>query len=127
LSKINLNIDILINLVVISFIVGALSSMGQTKLKRLLGYSGVTHMGFILITLIIGCISGLESLLVYLFIYFSIIFGILSLSFLNKSSAENYLISLSKNHSNNKLLAFSWAVLFLSVAGIPPLSGFLAK
>lgn len=61
------------NLIVIctmvSMICGVLGALNQTKIKRMMAYSGINHMGFIIFGLAVGGFEGLEASLVYMGIY----------------------------------------------------------
>ena len=127
LQQIGFGVNLLGPIVICSLIVGTFGALNQTKLKRLLGYSGINHMGFILIGLLILGTHGYESTYSYLVIYFSLMLGILGLSYLGWKNSDLFLVELSLYHTTSRVLAFSWGVLFLSIAGIPPLSGFLSK
>ena len=111
----------------LSLVVGTLGALNQTKLKRLLGYSSVTHMGFLLMGFLILGAQGVATTYSYMVIYFGLLVPILILGQLCWENQEAYLIQLSHYRTTNRLLALSWALLFLSLAGIPPLSGFVSK
>ena len=113
-----------------SMIIGAFGALNQFNIKRLLAYSAIGHMGYILIPIATCSILGLQSAYIYILLYmimsinfFSII---LSLYFNNnnKISLIYELIGLSKI---NPVLAITLAVTVLSMAGIPPLAGFFSK
>lgn len=53
----------------LSFIVGALGALNQTRFKRLIAYSGVSHLGFVLFACSVGSLSGMQASLVYLLVY----------------------------------------------------------
>ena len=70
---------------VLSIIYGALGALNQTKIKRLLAYSGIGHMGFILLGVAIGTFEGIQASLIYIIVYvimsicgFSIILAVAS-------------------------------------------------
>jgi len=84
-------------------------------------------MGFILIGLLVLGTHGYESMYGYLVIYFLLMFSILGLAYLDWGAKDIFLVELGLYHNTNKILAFSWGVIFLSIAGIPPLSGFFSK
>ena len=54
---------------ILSIIYGAVGALNQTKMKHLLAYSGVGHMGFILLGVGIGSFEGVQASLIYMIIY----------------------------------------------------------
>ena len=117
-----------------SVFVGSFGGLRQKKLKTLLAYSSVSHMGYSLLAFSASSVVGLEMLIFYLVIYMlaglAIWFIVISLRlntklYFNKLNKElGDLILLRKT---NPALAFSFALIMFSIAGIPPLVGFLAK
>ena len=53
----------------VSIIVGALGALNQTRFKRLVAYSGISHLGFVLFAFSIGSLGGLQASFVYLLAY----------------------------------------------------------
>lgn len=112
-----------------SMIVGALGAIGQTKIKRLIAYSSIGHVGYALMALSAGDILGVQAVLIYLGIYLMMGLGvfacILSMSIDGLASEDIHSLSgLSRNHPG---LALIMLVLMFSLAGIPPFAGFFAK
>lgn len=119
---------------VFSIFVGSFGGLKQRKLKTLLAYSSTSHMGYILIAFSTSTYVGIQMLFFYLIIY--IIAGLSTWSIIlflrlkkkilgNKYNKElGDLVLLKKS---NPALAFSLALTMFSVAGIPPMIGFLAK
>ena len=110
-----------------SIIIGTLGALNQTKLKRLLAYSGISHMGFIILGFSVLSNQGYEASMIYLCIYIITMLGLFLLIKFTFFTKNYYLIELGGQNISNKIIAFSWAVFFLSIAGIPPLSGFISK
>ena len=114
--------------IIFSLIVGSLGAINQNKLKRLLAYSAIGHMGFILIGLIIGSINSIIATIIYYILY--IVMSIISFTVIliqkNWGDSPNIfnLIGLSRI---NPVLAITFALCLLSIAGVPPLAGFLSK
>lgn len=117
-----------------SIFVGSFGGLKQRKLKTILAYSSTSHMGYALIAFSTGTYEGVQMLLFYLIIY--MISGLCvwsTLSFLRlkrkkterKQSKELGDLVLLKN--SNKSLAFCFSLAMFSIAGIPPMIGFLAK
>ncbi len=121
--------DLIIALSLCSMTVGSIGAIIQSNLKRLLAYSSISHMGFILVGLVSFSDLGLEAVLFYLTIYLFLIVGIFSIILsLNKDGQSIELISDLKGLSNHyPLLSISFLVFMFSMAGIPPLSGFFGK
>nr|WDA66152.1 NADH dehydrogenase subunit 2 [Lithothamnion corallioides] len=117
----------------LSLLFGSLGALLQKKWKRFLAYSSINHVGFILIGFLSGEISGITSILLYLFIYIVTTIGIftllLSLRFYEypKDYQIRYLSEVTNLSKTNPLLAISLTLILFSMAGIPPLSGFFAK
>jgi len=114
-------------------IVSSFGGIEQKRLKSLLAYSSVSHMGYTLIAFSTGTFEGMQAVFCYLFLYmiaglcFWSIFLVLPLKYnydkkQNKDLAD--LISLSKA---NNVLALFFSTVLLSIAGIPPMIGFLVK
>ena len=125
--KLTFFINIFIWIGVLSIITGTLSAINQSKIKRMLAYSSVSHMGFILLGFSLNCQEGFEISLIYWIIYMISFLGLLILGFITTFSNDYNIVDLTGLYNINKLAAFSWSILFISIAGIPPLSGFIAK
>ena len=111
---------------VLSIIYGAIGALNQTKVKRLLAYSGIGHMGFILFGLAIGSFESIQAGLIYMIIY--IIMSICSFSILlSLNLTKDLLIEIKELSRKNPVVGLTLAFTFLSTAGIPPLAGFLSK
>ena len=119
--------DLLLISSLLSIVIGTFGALNQTKLKRLLAYSGISHMGFILLGVSLISNQGYEISFVYLSVYLIIIISFFYLTLITILGKNSYIIELANINNVNKLLALTWAILFLSIAGIPPLSGFISK
>jgi NADH-quinone oxidoreductase subunit N len=120
---------IVIVLSIASMFLGAVAAIGQSNLKRLMAYSSIGHVGFILAGLAIATPQSLGAVLVYLVIYVFMNIGVFAcIMSLNRNGVyfENIsdLSGLSKHHP---LIAICLTILTFSLAGIPPLAGFFAK
>ena len=121
-------------LATMSIFVGALGGLEQRKLKTLLAYSSISHTGYLLLSFSTGNVEGILMMFYYLAIYM-----ISGLSFwavylfliqkrdiyYNKNNKELGDLILLKE--SNPMLAFILAMTLFSLAGIPPLVGFLIK
>nr|BBI37429.1 NADH dehydrogenase subunit 2 [Placozoa sp. H19 HM-2017] len=181
LTSLVITSKLLLSVAIISLIVGAFGALNQTRVKRLLAYSGIGHIGFVLMGVSAGTYESLQNSWTYILVYlittlasFTVICtleeggtrdpsdpgdpkreykkaekkvsGLLSFSnnkptqkrgSLNKKvlfggPIRNYnlvrrLVDLTILSRGHPYSAFSLAVIFLSLAGIPPLLGFLGK
>jgi len=114
---------------VISMFVGNLGAIMQTNIKRLLAFSSVSHVGYILIAIIAKNSLGSASLLFYMLSYAFMIFGAFGVVILlGRKGNENLEI---ENYSGlgfkHPLLALCMSIFLLSLGGLPPLAGFVAK
>ena len=114
-----------------SMLIGAFGAFQQKKIKRLLAYSSIGHVGYLLLGLGGNSYESVQGALLYLFIYIIMTFNIwtLTLSLFNQKKKENikYLTDLNGLFKSNPFLTFSFALIVFSMAGIPPLAGFFAK
>ncbi len=114
---------------VISMVWGAVGALRQTNIKRLMAYSSIGHVGYVLIALTAANPAAVHAMLVYMLIYAVMTvgtFGLIMVMARNGKSVENIddLRGFSKDHP---ILAGAFLILMLSMAGIPPLAGFFAK
>jgi proton-translocating NADH-quinone oxidoreductase chain N len=123
--------SILIVCSLISMLVGAFGALAQTKLKRMLAYSSIGHVGYLLIGFSCGSVEGLQGLLLYLIIYvimtISVFSVVLSLRTQSEGIRVKYVSDLAGLARTNPILAFTLSMMMFSMAGIPPLAGFSSK
>lgn len=113
-----------------SIVYSAFVAIKQDSLKRLLAYSSIGHVGFILLPLSTNTLDGIQALFFYSMIYMvtSIPTWGIVLACLNaKKKSQNSINILAGLPNASPLLAFIGALAFFSLAGIPPLAGFYAK
>ncbi len=122
--------QIVIVVALASIVVGALGAIGQTSIKRLLAYSSINNVGFVLIGLAAATPQGASAMLVYLAIYVPMTLGgfiaVLMLKDENGEPVEN-VADLAGLSRHRKVLAACLAMVMFSLAGIPPLFGFWGK
>lgn len=131
----------------LSLIIGTVLGLTQTRIKRLLAYSTISHIGFILLALIVHTIESYQAFFFYLIQYiltnlnaFMIVIAIgytLYLYYTNVSEYNNLpernnspiqLISQLKGYfAINPVLALCFVITMFSFIGLPPLVGFFAK
>jgi NADH-quinone oxidoreductase subunit N len=113
-----------------SIIVGALGAIGQTNIKRLMAYSSINNVGFMLIGLATATPAGAAAMLVYLAIYMPMtIGGFVAVAMLKDADGAPLedIADLAGLSRHRKLLALSLAMVMFALAGIPPLFGFWGK
>ena len=116
-------------LAVLSMLVGTLAALPQRNLKRMLAYSSVVHMGYMLIGLLVGGAAGYRALLFYLIAYAIATlgaFGVLSSFSRLDDEPQDYDSFRGLGYLHPRRSSVLSACL-LSLAGIPPLVGFFAK
>jgi len=116
---------------IFSVLVGSFAALRQKKLKRLLSYSSISHVGYLLLAFASNSLEGTQSLFFYLIIYMITSLCIWSvLVSLNTSANKEKsktLADLAFIVDINPILGFTGMVTFFSLAGVPPLAGFFAK
>lgn len=105
---------------------GALGALNQTRFKRLVAYSGISHLGFVLFAFSTGTLNGLQASLVYLLAYVIMSLCLFS-AFLSTRPRKEHLWGLAAVSRDNPGIALVLSLVLLSTAGIPPLIGFLGK
>jgi NADH-quinone oxidoreductase subunit N len=115
----------------LSIVIGSYILISQKKIKRFLAYSGIVHMGYILLGLSTGFLEGIEAVIFYMVIYMinTLNFWVIFLSLTNLETKKNliYLTDLNNLYLKNPLLSFLFGLSIFSMAGIPPLAGFFSK
>ena len=121
--------QILAFLSLVSMFLGAVAAIGQTNIKRLMAYSSIAHMGFALMGLAAGTEQGVTALLVYMSIY--VVMNIGTFSFILNMEKDGRAVtdiqSLGMYSKQSLSRATALTVLLFSLAGIPPLVGFVGK
>jgi len=121
--------DMVIMLAVLSMIVGNLLAIAQTNLKRMLAYSTISHVGFLLLGLVAGTNAGYAAAMFYTLVYALMTaggFGMILL--MSRQGFEAEEIADYKGLSRRQpWFALMMLLLMFSMAGIPPLAGFYAK
>ena len=125
--------EIIALLALASVIVGSLGGLEQRKFKSLLAYSSISHMGYLLITFVSESFEGFQMLFCYLIVYMGSSLCIWSVFMLtrvkklglkkeNKDLADFMLLKKS-----NLMLALILMTALFSIAGLPPMIGFIVK
>jgi NADH-quinone oxidoreductase subunit N len=121
--------QILAFLSVASMFLGAVAAIGQRNIKRLMAYSSITHMGFVLMGLAAGTEAGAAALLIYLTIYVVMNVGVFAfiLNMEKDGKPVTDIGALGLYSRREPARAAALAVLMFSLAGVPPLVGFVGK
>jgi NADH-quinone oxidoreductase subunit N len=121
--------EMLAALAILTLVVGNVVALVQTNLKRLLAYSTIANVGFIVLGFVAGTPDGYAAALYYTLVYVLVALG--SFGVILLSSAKGYEADLLDDykglHRRDPLLAAAMMVLMFSTAGVPPFVGFWAK
>ena len=121
--------DMVVVLAVLSIAVGNLIAIAQTNLKRMLAYSAISHMGFMLLGVLAGTANGYSASFFYVIVYaFMGLGGFGMVILLSRADYEaDQLDDLKGLNQRNPWYAFLLLLLMFSMAGVPPTIGFFAK
>jgi NADH-quinone oxidoreductase subunit N len=121
--------QIVVFVAIASMVLGAFAAIGQRNIKRLMAYSSIGHMGFALVGLAAGTTEGVQGILVYMAIYITMTFGAFAciLAMRRDGQMVEDIADLSGLARTKPTMAFFFAMLLFSLAGVPPLAGFFAK
>jgi proton-translocating NADH-quinone oxidoreductase chain N len=116
---------------IFSVIIGSFVALRQRKLKRLLAYSSISHVGYILLAFASNSLEGVQSLFFYLIVYmitslclWTIVAALDTTQNKEKPKTLGDFVAIS---NNNPILGVTGMLAFFSLAGVPPLAGFFAK
>ena len=108
--------------------VGNLLALYQDNIKRLLAYSSISHIGFILIGFCVLSDQALEAMLFYIFIYLFMNLGAFVVAIFVKNKVNGESVDSWKGMGfRNPLISAFMVICLVSLAGLPPTSGFVAK
>jgi NADH-quinone oxidoreductase subunit N len=112
-----------------SMVLGAFAALNQRNIKRLLAYSAIGNMGYCLIGIAIATEEGIAASTLYLLLYVIMIIGVFSclLNITRRSQEMNAIDDLKGLVRIYPGTALILSFLIFSMAGIPPLAGFLGK
>ena len=121
-------VSILIVLAALSMTFGNIVGLVQKDIKRLLGYSGIAHAGYLIMGILAMSRDGNAAAIYYMVVYLFMNLGVFYVVLLLSKNGENISLNdLSGLARRAPLLAFTLAVSAFSLAGIPPTGGFTGK
>ena len=121
--------QIVVFIAIASMGLGAFAAIGQRNIKRLMAYSSIGHMGFALVGLAAGTAGGVRGVLIYMTIYVVMTLGTFAciLAMERRDGMAEDISDLAGLSRTNTFMAVMLTLLMFSLAGIPPLAGFVAK
>jgi NADH-quinone oxidoreductase subunit N len=121
--------QMLLVMAVLSLVIGNITAIVQTNLKRMLAYSTISHMGFVLLGVLAGDENGFSAAMFYVVVYVLTNLGAFGMMLLLSRSgfeAEN-LVDFKGLNQRSPWYAFLMLLIMFSMVGIPPTVGFYAK
>lgn len=121
--------QVVIFLSIASMVLASFAAIGQRNLKRLLAYSSIGHVGFALVGLSAGSLTGVEGVAIYMAIYLAMTIGTFAciLALKNDNGYVETIDDLAGLSQNRPFIAGMLAMFMFSLVGLPPLAGFFAK
>ena len=119
----------LVIMAVLSLAIGNIAAIAQTNLKRMLAYSTISHMGFLLLGVLSASNDGYASAMFYVIVYVLMTLGTFGMILLlSRAGFEaDRLDDFKGLNARNPWYAFIMLLLMFSMAGVPPAVGFYAK
>jgi NADH-quinone oxidoreductase subunit N len=119
---------LMIGTAMLSMLYGNIVAIAQKNIKRMLAYSGIAQIGNILIGMAAGTKMGAEAVLFYLLTYFFANLGAFAVVIaFSQTSNSDEIEDYSGLNRRSPFLAFAMLVFLFSLAGVPPLAGFIGK
>ncbi|WP_458096539.1 NADH-quinone oxidoreductase subunit NuoN [Roseomonas sp. WA12] len=112
-----------------SMLLGSLAALRQNNIKRLMAYSSIGHVGYALIGLVVATPEGLRGVMLYMAIYLVMNAGVFAVlvSMRRQGRALERVEDLAGLGRTDPAMGVAMAIFMFSMAGIPPLAGFLSK
>ncbi len=113
----------------LSLLVGSFAALVQTNIKRLMAYSSIANIGFVLMALAAGPEEGASAALIYMTLYLPATIGVFAVivAMRREGAAVERIEDLAGLATRRPWMAVALTMLFFSLAGIPPLAGFFGK
>jgi NADH-quinone oxidoreductase subunit N len=121
--------QIILILSILSMVLGAIAAIGQVNIKRMMAYSAISHMGYALLGLAAGTPAGVRGVLIYLTIYVFTNMGVFACiqTMRRKGRPVEKISDLAGLGHTDLRFAVLFAILMVSMGGVPPLAGFVGK
>lgn len=111
-----------------AMIIGNITALRQRNFKRMLAYSSIAQIGYVMVGMVAANTMGIASVGFYMFIYlFANMGAFAAATIFHDKTGSDGIISYSGLSKTSPVFAASLTVFLLSLAGIPPLGGFVAK
>ena len=121
--------QIIVFLSIASMVFGAVAAVAQHNIKRLMAYSSIGHVGYLLIGLAAGTTDGIRGMLVYLAIYLFMNVGAWAVILCMRRQGQmlEEIADMAGLSRTRPALALAFGIFLFSLAGVPPTAGFFAK
>nr|ABG56751.1 NADH dehydrogenase subunit 2 [Odorrana hosii]ABG56752.1 NADH dehydrogenase subunit 2 [Odorrana hosii]ABG56753.1 NADH dehydrogenase subunit 2 [Odorrana hosii]ABG56755.1 NADH dehydrogenase subunit 2 [Odorrana hosii]ABG56757.1 NADH dehydrogenase subunit 2 [Odorrana hosii] len=116
----SINLDLLVILSLASILVGGWGGIGQTQLRKIMAFSSIGHLGWIILVLKFSPQLSLFSFVLYIIMTTAMFLSLITLSSTKMSQVAT-------SWTKNPMLTTTTMLILLSLAGLPPLTGFLPK
>ena len=120
--------NIVAGMIILTLLIGNITAVAQTDAKRMLAFSSISHAGYVLLAVL--CVNSVadNSILFYMASYsVATITAFMVLYIVNQAQDSTNIEAFKGLGKKNPLLAFAMTLALLSMAGIPPLAGFMGK
>jgi NADH-quinone oxidoreductase subunit N len=121
--------EVILTISVLSMLLGGYAAIVQRNIKRLMAYSSIANVGYILLGLAAGTERGVEAVLIYLAIYLFMTGGAFAVIMTMRRQGQmvEQIGDLAGLSQSRPLLALAMTIFMFSLGGIPPLAGFIGK
>nr|YP_009544251.1 NADH dehydrogenase subunit 2 [Simulium maculatum]AYO45659.1 NADH dehydrogenase subunit 2 [Simulium maculatum] len=115
-----LNFNFIFNIIILSIIIGSLGGLNQTSLRKLMAFSSINHLGWMLAAMIYSENLWLSYFIIYTYLSFTLIFIFNLFKFFHLNQLFSFF-------NQSPMVKFSLFISLLSLGGLPPFLGFLPK
>src|SRR5271169_2096313 len=121
--------QMLVVLAVLSMAIGSIVAIAQTNIKRMLAYSTISHVGFVLLGILSGTAQGYQAAMFYIISYVTVAAGAFGMILLlaRQGFEADKIVDFRGLNARSPWFAGMMAILMFSLAGLPPFVGFWAK